>query len=188
KKRISKIHGLRANPRKEYEKQTVRKVHITFDESSGGALRFALRNNLKADGEKVIAFPDKFSRGPVWKLHTKEGLNYRKDWLYYHINLDDKYFDEYEEKFNKIREQIEAIPTHIPITIWFGDNAHEQTGLLFALYLLQQAPNPTFLINATSEYHRTFPGKCIAGYPLSTSEISSDKLAAIYQRTTTEEV
>ncbi|WP_163529710.1 DUF1835 domain-containing protein [Halobacillus ihumii] len=188
KRRIYGVHDFRTNPRKEYEDQDVRKIHIVFDESSGGSLGVALKKNLGTVGEKVISFPDILSKGPVWQLHTQEGVRNRKDWLFYHINLDEEYLEGYEDKFAKVREQIEAIPPTLPITIWYGDNAHEQTGLRFALYLLQQASNPIFLINSTHEYNRVFSDKIRKYYPLSTSEISPEKLAAIYHRSPTEEV
>src|SRR5699024_8872619 len=188
KKRYWQLHQQRTNPNREYEEQQVSKVHIVFDLSSSGSLKIALREILAAEGEKVIAFSDIFSVGPIWRLHTEEGLKKRKEWLFYHINLEEGYIDDFGEEFVKIRSQIDAIPDAIPIHIWYGDNAHEQTGLRVALYLLREKLNPIKLINTTKAFRTVFAEKKTDDYPRNTAEIASEQLAAIYQETSAKEL
>ena len=188
KRRYWEIYEHRTNPRIEYEEQQISKVHIAFDDSSRGSLKVALRDVLSVKDEKVIAFSDKFSVGPIWRLHTEEGMKKRQDWLFYHINLDEEYVDNYGEEFAHVLTQIDAIPDDIPITIWYGDNGHEQTGLRLVLYLLKEKSNPIMIINATKEYNTVFSEKRLDGYPLKVAEITPEKLAAIYQQTSAKEV
>lgn len=188
KKRYWEMYEHRTDPHRDYEDQQVSKVHIVFDSSSSGTLKVALRDVLAVEGEKVIAISDTFSVGPIWQLHTEEGLQNRKEWLFYHINLDEEYMDDYTERFTKVRAQIDAIPDDIPINIWYGDNGHEQTGVRLALYLLKEKSNPIIMINATKEYSTVFSEKRTDGYPLKVAEIIPEKLAAIYQETSTKEI
>lgn len=188
KRRYWEMYEHRTNPRRDYEETQVNKVHIVFDLSSSGTLKVALRDVLAVEGQKVIAISDTFSVGPVWRLHTEEGLKNRKEWLFYHINLDEEYMDDYGEEFAKVCAQIDAIPDDIPINIWYGDNGHEQTGLRLALYLLKEKSNPIIMINATKEYSTIFSEKRLDGYPLQVGEITPEKLAAIYKETSAKEV
>ncbi|MGY0691512.1 DUF1835 domain-containing protein [Virgibacillus sp. FSP13] len=182
KSRYWQLYEHRTNPRTEYEEQQVSKVHIVFDFSSRGSLKVALRDVLALEGEKVIAISDTFSVGPIWQLHTEDGVKKRKEWLFYNINLDEEYIDGYVEEFDNARAQISSIPDDIPINIWCGDNSHEQTGLRLALYLLKGKSNPIKMINATQEYHTVFPEKKLDGYPLQIAEITPEKLSTIYQK------
>lgn len=181
KKGYWKIYEHRTNPLREYEEKRIDKVHIVFDLPSYGTLKTALLDVLAVENEKVITFFDTFSIGPIWRLHTEEGVKNRKDWLFYNLNVDEEYVDDYNEEFAKVCAQIDAIPDEMPITIWYGDNGHEQTGLRLALYLLKEKPNPIMVINTTKEYENIF--KRIEGYPFQTAEITQEKLAAIYQET-----
>lgn len=188
KKRYWEMYEHRTNPRMEYEEQQIRKVHIVYDLSSSGSLKAALRDVLAIEGEKVIAISDIFSVGPIWRLHTEAGVKNRREWLFYHINLDEEYLDDYEEEFIKFRAQIDAIPDDIPINIWYGDNGHEQTGMRLALYLLKDKSNPIKMINATKEYSNVFSEKRLDCYPLKVAEIMPEKLAAIYQENVAKEL
>ena len=188
KNRYWKMYEHRTDPRRDYEEEQVSKVHIVFDLSSSGSLKVALRDVLAIEGEKVIAISDIFSVGPIWQLHTEEGVKNRKKWLFYHINLEEECLDDYEEESIKVRAQIDAIPDDIPINIWYGDNGHEQTGMRLALYLLKNKSNPIRVINATKEYSNIFPEERFDGYPLKVGEIIPEKLAGIYQQTSAKEV
>lgn len=71
------------------------------------------------------------SIGPLWKLDEKRGQAFRHEWLMENINdgMDD--FVNYHHFMNTIRE-IQDIPRHLPIYIWYGDNIEEQCGLRFS--------------------------------------------------------
>ncbi|WP_312507118.1 DUF1835 domain-containing protein [Lysinibacillus sp.] len=120
-------------------------VHIVCSESVAGSLRVAL-----APPKYVIGFPDDLSIGPLWRLDEKRGQAFRHEWLMENINdgMDD--FVNYHHFMNTIRE-IQDIPSHLPIYIWYGDNIEEQCGLRFFLYLLREKTNEIYLINTGKE-------------------------------------
>ena len=134
------------------------------------------------DEEKVIAFSDVFSVGPVGQLHEKAGLSNRYEWLKKHINIDDEILDSYQDKFNNTISEINAIPIDTPIIIWIGENAHEQTALRYVLYILKEKTNDIFVMDTTSKHKNQFKCPETEFFPLHTGEISPDKLRLIYEK------
>ncbi|ACV61448.1 Domain of unknown function DUF1835 [Desulfofarcimen acetoxidans DSM 771] len=166
--------------------ETYQIIHIVFGNSSGGALKVALRDlDLERKEKVIVFFDDIFSIGPIWKLQDEAGRTYRYEWLRNHINLEDDYLDEddYEESFRDILHQINAIPEQVPIIIWNGENAHEQTGVRYALYLLHKKTNDIFLINTLEAYKAYFNNSSDEYFPLYTAAIDPEKLKAIYEKT-----
>ncbi|MFE3572768.1 DUF1835 domain-containing protein [Lysinibacillus sp. NPDC059133] len=142
---------------------TTQAVHIVSSESAAGSVRVAL-----APPKHVIGFPDCFSIGPLWKLEIKRGQAFRNDWLFENIN--DGQEDVYQNKFTNTLREIEDISNHVPIYIWYGNNADEQCGLRFFLYLLRNKSNEIFLIK-TTEHSKT---NC------ATSQLNSQQLAQLF--------
>ncbi|WP_338449404.1 DUF1835 domain-containing protein [Niallia oryzisoli] len=127
-------------------------VHIACGESTAGSLRYGLER-----GNKVIGFPDFFSIGPIWKLHNDVGRKHRYIWLKDHINMEMDYMEEeYEKRIAEILEEIDAIPGNVPIVIWTAENADEQTGMRYLMYLLKEKPNDVHLINTTLAHQELF--------------------------------
>lgn len=123
-------------------------VHLVSSESAAGSLRAGL------DLPKiVIGFPDSFSIGPLYKLDEKWEQAFRNEWIYDHINYEqDDYI--YENNFSNTVREINDIPGHYPIYIWYGENVDEQIGLRFLLFLLRDKPNDVFLLNSTELYEK----------------------------------
>ncbi|MFZ0444134.1 MAG: DUF1835 domain-containing protein, partial [Bacillus sp. (in: firmicutes)] len=120
-------------------------IHIACGESTAGSLRYGLGH-----GNKVIGFPDFFSIGPVWELHKEVGRKQRFEWLKNHINMEMDYMEEeYEQRITKTLEEIDAIPENVPIVIWNGENAEEQTAMRYFMYLLREKRNDVLLINTS---------------------------------------
>jgi len=138
-------------------------VHIVSSESAAGSVRVAL-----APPKHVIGFPDCLSIGPLWKLEEKRGQDFRNDWLFENIN--DGQEDVYQNKFTNTLREIEDISNHVPIYIWYGNNANEQCGLRFFLYLLRNKSNEIFLIN-TTEQSKTNSATC---------QLNSQQLAQLF--------
>lgn len=158
-----------------------KKAHIVFGYSGAGSLKMALREMKLRDQERIIAFSDIFSVGPVWQLHEKAGIGYRQEWLKNHINLDDETLFNYQDDFqHKVSENM-SVPDDVPIFIWVGENAHEQTALRFVLYLLKEKSNDVFVMNATSAYKAQFWVPESDFSPLHTGEIAPEKLRLIYE-------
>ncbi|WP_071394778.1 DUF1835 domain-containing protein [Bacillus tuaregi] len=120
-------------------------VHILFGDSASGSMKRVLEEIERQNDEKVISFSDLFSIGPVWQLHTETGLKQRDEWLKNHLILDEDYLDEYQHHFYQTTTMINAIPNHTKIILWVGENAHEQTGLRYVLYLLRDKNNDIFI-------------------------------------------
>ncbi|MBP2243194.1 hypothetical protein J2Z40_003782 [Cytobacillus eiseniae] len=134
--------------RPSFSSSLVEPVHIVSSESAAGSLRVGLERP-----KVVIGFPDSFSIGPLWKLDVKEGQTFRNQWVYEHINYELDDF-EYENKFANTLRKLEDIPQQVPIYIWYGNNADEQTGLRYLLFLLRDKTNDIFLMNSTELYKR----------------------------------
>ncbi|MGM0829182.1 MAG: DUF1835 domain-containing protein [Bacillota bacterium] len=149
--------------------KTYEAVHILFGDSASGSLKMTLKERDVGDA-KVLSFSDVFSIGPVWKLHEKRGLRHRYEWLNNHILFEGDDLTEHHERFNETISKIEAIPDHIPITIWAGGNAHEQTALRYVLYLLKGKQNDLFIMNTTHSH------------TLHTGELSPEKVGVIYEK------
>lgn len=123
-------------------------VHIVTSESAAGSLRAGLDRP-----KTVIGFPDAFSIGPLWKLPEQKGMDLRMEWLFDNINSGQEDY-EYERKFKNAVLQIEDIAPDVPVYIWYGENAEEQTALRFYLYLLRNKKNRVFLMNTMELYEK----------------------------------
>ncbi|CAI8939288.1 MULTISPECIES: DUF1835 domain-containing protein [Bacillus] len=156
-------------------------VHITFDESSAGSLKHMLSKE-RLRQEYVVSFSEFFSIGPINQLDTNEGQQLRQQWLSKNLNLEDLYFEEeYLSQFIQSLEELQSIPNDMPITIWSANNAHEHVGLCFALVYLKDKKNIR-IIN-TSEAHRRLFQKENEIYEIrGTGELTSEKLAVIYEK------
>lgn len=156
-------------------------THIVFGDSPTGSLKIALKELALYQQEKIITFSDLFSIGSIWNLHDSQGVTNRYEWLRTHINIDDEVLFNYEENFKQTILDIEQIPSHHPIIIWVGENAHEQTGLRFVLYLLKEKINDIFIINTNEAYKTHFDRTEIDYTPLHMGELSPEQLKQIYE-------
>jgi len=157
-------------------------IHILFGASASGGLKFALREMGLDKKEKVISFWDIFSIGPVWQLHEENGIQSRFEWMKKCISDEYDEFPDYKQNFENTINQINSIPEGVHTTIWTSDNAHEQTGLRFVVYLLKEKDIDISLINTTEEYEELFQVKKVKYTPLHTGEIPPEKLQFIYEQ------
>ena len=112
-------------------------IHILFGASVSGSFKFALREMRLDKKEMAISIWDIFSIGPIRQLHENNGMRSRFEWIKEKISseYDDDYID-YTRKFERSLKQLNSIPEGEHVTIWTSDNAHEQIGLQFVVYLL----------------------------------------------------
>ena len=129
----------------------------------------------------MIGFPDSFSIGPLWKLDEKAGQRFRNEWLYEHINYEQDDY-EYENKFANTLREMEDIPRQVPIYIWYGNNADEQTGLRFLLFLLRDKTNDVFLMNSTELHERYITPKVTDQNSSYTGHIESKELRLLFEK------
>ena len=98
---------------------------------------------LATNSSKVIGIKDNLSYGPISHIENTEDQNNRLNWLKENMTNYDHY--SYEEL-----KQLKDIESHEPIIIWTAENASEQTGLRFLMYLLKDWSNDIYILN-TSE-------------------------------------
>lgn len=125
-------------------------VHVVFSLSDAGSLKVALSKVGKRQQSRVLAFNGWLSVGPIADLDTSEGQQRRQSWLMEHVQ-DDYFFDmiNLDHQIAQLMKELKAIPEHKTVVIWCADNAHDQTGLRFALYLLKDRKQPIRIVNVT---------------------------------------
>lgn len=121
-------------------------IHICFSQSAFGSLRHILNKNL-IKGEKVIGLYDNLANGDISKIHSiKERLHWnekfveKEEW-YDSEELKENYRDFYSE-VSKIKDE--------KIYLWYGNNAREYCGMLFALSLLKEKSDKIHTINVST--------------------------------------
>lgn len=156
-------------------------THLVCGDSPAGSLKLALKESDLIQQENIINMSDLFSIGPIWNLHTPEGIHNRYNWLRTHISMDDEALFTYEDNFKKNLLALEQIPSHHKIIIWTGENAHEQTSLRFILYVLKEKTNDIVLININEAYKMYFDRPEVDFSPRHMGEISAKQLKQMYE-------
>ncbi|MDT0162512.1 DUF1835 domain-containing protein [Bacillus sp. AG4(2022)] len=149
-------------------------VHIAPSESAAGSIRVMLPQR-----EKVISQIEHLGIGPLWKLDTEEGKKHRADWMFDHINYQIEDF-ELDQKIDNMLLEIADIPEEVPIYIWAGENADEQTNLRYMMTLLKEMNSDIFVINSTGLFLEM--GLKNEGPAHYTSQIEPDNLPLIFER------
>lgn len=174
---IRNFHQEKNMPEKDYHA-----VHIVFGDSTSGGLNYALKKIGKYENEKIISFSDTFSIGPLLKLNEEQGLYKRYEWLGNHFIYDDGEIDSDITRFKDAVLQIKSMPDHIPVTIWTGENAHEQTGMRLAIFLLRGMSNNLFCMNTSVLYKELFSKPELDYEPLYTGELIPEKISEMYAK------
>ncbi|MBN6206835.1 DUF1835 domain-containing protein [Ralstonia pickettii] len=154
-------------------------IHIIFSAAGRGSLKVALRKMELEQAESIIALPDIFTIGPIWRLDDASGMMERWKWL--DKNMRDEFNEHpiYTRHFEEALKQINAITEGDQVMIWAGENAHEQIGLRYVSFLLK---NVAFsVINTTKVYDRLTRNDTIKSTFLHTGEMAPEELKKIYQ-------
>lgn len=128
-------------------------VHIVFSLSDAGSLKVTLSKLGIRSQCRVLAFNDLFSVGPIYDLTTAEGQLQRQLWWMEHDS--DQYYGNLLNQDNQMENMIRTlrqIPEGKSVIIWYADNAHDQIGLRFALYLLKDRKNSVHTLNVFEVY------------------------------------
>lgn len=153
-------------------------VHIVVGEAAAGSLRVGLGHK-----HQVIGFPEYFAIGPIWRMHTEEGLRKRYEWLKEHINAPMDYFEEeYQSRIANALGEIDAIPEDVPIVIWTTENANEQTGMRYFIHLLQEKSNDIYTINTTIAFGELFNKENVRYVLKHSGEAHPEQLKFIYEK------
>ncbi|HDR6313125.1 TPA: DUF1835 domain-containing protein [Bacillus cereus] len=150
-------------------------VHIAFDDSTAGCLKYMLGQEERLE-EMVVAFSEFFSIGPINKLHMNKGQLARQKWLVNNLTAYDNYFgEEYLPRFLETMEELHTIPIETPITIWKANNAHEHVGLCFVMAQLKDKKNIRVINTSEASKEILKQEYDIRG----TGELSPDSLALV---------
>ncbi|MDJ1476034.1 DUF1835 domain-containing protein [Bacillus sp. LS15-K4] len=150
-------------------------VHIAFDDSTAGCLKYMLSQEERLE-ERVVAFSEFFSIGPINKLHMNEGQLARQRWLVNNLTAYDNYFEEeYLLRFLETMEELHTVPIETPITIWKANNAHEHVGLCFVMAQLKDKKNIRVINTSAASKEILKKEYAIRG----TGELSPESLALI---------
>ncbi|MBB2480824.1 DUF1835 domain-containing protein [Bacillus sp. APMAM] len=151
--------------------------HLISSESAAGSLRVGLERP-----KTVIGFPGFANIGPILNLEGNTGRTNRYEWFLENINFP---FEDawYENHFSNTLYEIEDIPEHAPIHIWYANNAEEQTFLRFVLYLLKNKQNDVFLHNSFELYLAyKIPPENVEYYSIHSGGISPEHFKFIFQK------
>ncbi|MGL5255644.1 MAG: DUF1835 domain-containing protein [Proteocatella sp.] len=158
-------------------------IHILFGQSSSGTLKYVLKKLEQTQKEKVITFGEMFSVGPIWHLHKEIGIEQRIEWMKKIMSEESAEHDEYKQNYLETISQIKFIPKDELVLIWASENAYEQTGLRYVLYLLKDKTNKVKIINATKVFEKLVYQSNVQYALRATGEISPEKLQKIYEET-----
>lgn len=164
------------------------KVHIVFGDSFARSLKYVIKQLGIENTNKMVSFRDQFSIGPLWRLLEEIGRAHRIEWFRDHINQDDGLFletgqnldDDYDTYHQRIVEQIDHIPAEASIVVWSGNNAYEQIGLRYALYLLRKKQNEIFVFHAVEACEGRFNTSDQDIQYLHAGEIPPEKLQNVF--------
>lgn len=150
-------------------------IHIVFGDSVTGSLTYAMPKR-----EQVIGLPALFSTGPILDLHEDIGIAARYEWLENHYFFEDENVSDVRLRLTSAYKAIASIPEQLPVYIWAGSSAHEQTGMRLAFYLLKDKANDVHVIDATSAAETLLNTADLTCELLHTGEIAPDLLKVIY--------
>ncbi|WP_207369268.1 DUF1835 domain-containing protein [Heyndrickxia coagulans] len=156
-------------------------IHILFGAAASGSLKHALRKMGLDKKDKVISFWDIFSIGPIYKLNEEIGVKSRFKWMEKCMSDEFDEIPNYLKDFKRSLHQINSVADGEHVIIWVADNAHEQVGLRFAVYLLKDKNMNINVINTTKEYEKRFPVKNVKYTLLHSGEMIPEKFQHIYE-------
>lgn len=122
-------------------------INICFSEFAGATFKVAIMMNELPDKQKVIAFADDLSHGPI---NDRVSLEERINW--WKTVDEDKYFVEYgeedlRENYDKFHDGISKIDDNDILYLWYA-SSQEFCGMLYTVELLKDRNLNIYLINA----------------------------------------
>lgn len=156
-------------------------IHIVFGAATAGSLKQAFCEMKQDQVNEIIAFDDIYSIGPLLHLHEHEGQEKRIEWLRNVISNEFGHFDDMVIDQHRMLQQIKDIKDGTSILIWTGNNAHEQIGLRYAIYLLKEKNIELSLINTTTAFDQLFNTNTRRMDIRHAGEITTEKLKVLYK-------
>ncbi|WP_211748252.1 DUF1835 domain-containing protein [Paenibacillus sp. Marseille-Q4541] len=127
-------------------------IHIVSSASAAGLLKVSLSKAEVPRNYVVYYIEDFFSIGPLKDLMESEGKMRRMLWLANRLGHDYYLFHRHND-VSALQPVLAGIPADKVITIWTGNNAHEQIFLRLMLFVLRDVKATVRVINAVESYH-----------------------------------
>lgn len=174
------LSSIRQSHREEEERRD--QLHIVFSQSDAGSMKVALSNVGRRLESRVLSFDTLFSLGPLDALEEREGQRRREHWFIerfpYYLHSS---FHHREHQIGSMLPMLADIPEGKRITIWYYDNAHDQTALRFVLHLLRHKRNPIRIVNGACAYAAVAESYDPRMEPIAQGEIPFEALQTIVQ-------
>ncbi|MDT9721748.1 DUF3658 domain-containing protein [Paenibacillus sp. ClWae2A] len=157
-------------------------IHITFGESPLSSLKMAMSTLPDQEKRSFFSMDDDYAVGPLGDLTRRADLQRRHLWLTERLCLNDReaYALHELDSLSELNTRLQSIDDRTSIIIWYANNAHENTGLLYAMYLLRSSESPIYLIETSGLYKQLFDRPDIQYDVLHTGEILPEKLLAMW--------
>ena len=147
-------------------------VHIVFGRTACLSLKQAL-------DERVIAFPDVLSMGPIRALDTWKGMEARYAW--FKENLHDTYneFKKMKRKMMQSFRDLKRLTAEQDVVIWTCANSAERLGARIIMAALPQVH--TIQLVDTYQGYRDIEQHDTPGFPRTTGEVAPELLSKMAQ-------
>lgn len=157
-------------------------VHVVTGLSFAGSLKQALKELGWSNTHKVIALSENYAIGPLYELHTMEGMKARSEWFRNHISEAYETYADFEDEYQEVLHQLELIPEEAHVVLWSSNNALEQLGMRHAVYLMRDRNNPLVALDACQICEQLYnqPDK-LMNY-VHSGEVPTDKLNEVLLR------
>lgn len=143
-------------------------VHIVFGRTASLSLKQAL-------DERVIAFPDVLSMGPIKALDTWKGMEARYAW--FKENLHDTYneFKKMKRKMMQSFRDLKRLTAEQDVIIWTCANSAERLGARIIMASLPEVH--TIQLVDTYQGYRDIEQHDTPGFPRTTGEVAPELLS-----------
>ncbi|WP_342553341.1 DUF1835 domain-containing protein [Paenibacillus sp. FSL R7-0652] len=161
--------------------QHAQEIHIAIGESPLGSIKVALGKFPGRESRRFFSLNDYYGIGPLGDLTDACALQRRHLWLLERLHLTEhgSYLLQGLEQLRHLESFMSSIGEEIKVMIWYANNGHERTGLLYALHLLRHRQNPIKLIDTTALYSVLFEGS--ERHVLHLGELTSDQLSMMWE-------
>ncbi|WP_458460432.1 DUF3658 domain-containing protein [Paenibacillus sp.] len=158
-------------------------IHITFGDSPLGSLKMGMSTLPDQEKRSFFSMDDDYAVGPLGDLTRRADLQRRHLWLTERMRLSDReaYAMHELDSLSELNTRLQSIDGKTSMIIWYANNAHEKTGLLYAMYLLRSSESPIYLIETSGLYQQLFSRPDIQYDVLHTGEILPKKLLAMWK-------
>jgi hypothetical protein len=163
--------------------QKPREIHIAIGESPLGSIKVAMSKVPGRSERRFFSMNDYYAIGPLGDLTNKADLQRRHLWLLEKLYLSEhgSYAVQGMDELLRLNNVVSSIDEDTQITIWYANNAHEKTGLLYAMHLLRNRLAPVYLIETSALYQELFNTSEVQYDVLRTGEVCSEKLLAMWK-------